>query len=213
MAQGAAVHLLPERGNVVSQLRYACTTCGTWVCDACGWKRPGASVAYRNHTCGRCSSQVGEIIPTMHTEKMWNSHNEGPLPEGHPFGTRPEGDLQAPFGRRTDAPAQESYRRVPVPRSGPYSRLDLTSWKRGVDDALKRYEREIVAVLREADDTQQETDEEGEAEVAWYYYRDRIEDALGLPRGVLNTRAGAASTEGIDTIVASLRAARQETEK
>lgn len=197
----------------MSQPRYACLTCGTWVCDACGWKRPGASVAYRNHTCGRCPGGKGEIIPTMHTEKMWSSHNEGPLPDGHPFGIRPEGDLQAPFGRRTDVPVQAPYRGVPVPLSGPYGRLDPASWKRGVDDAVKRYEREIVAVLREVDDAQQETDEEGGAEVAWYYYRDRIEDAMDLPRGVLNTRAGAASTEGIDTIVASLRTARQEREK
>jgi hypothetical protein len=44
----------------------------------------------------------------------------------------------------------------------------------------------VIAALREMDSTQQETDEYGGAEVAWYYYRDQVEDALGLDRGALD---------------------------
>lgn len=45
----------------------------------------------------------------------------------------------------------------------------------------------LTELLRELDSTQRETDEEGGAEVAWYYYRDKIEDAMGLDRGALDT--------------------------
>ena len=46
---------------------------------------------------------------------------------------------------------------------------------------------EIVKMLREMDETQQQTDEEGGAEVAWYYYRDNFEALLGLAPGALDT--------------------------
>jgi len=51
---------------------------------------------------------------------------------------------------------------------------------------------ELIRLLREMDSVQQETDEEGGTEVAWYYYRDEIETALGLPPGSLNTEGESA---------------------
>lgn len=44
---------------------------------------------------------------------------------------------------------------------------------------------QLVELLREMDEKQYETDESGGAEIAWYYYRDSIEDLLGLERGTL----------------------------
>lgn len=46
---------------------------------------------------------------------------------------------------------------------------------------------DLVRLLREMDRTQRETDESGGTEVAWYYYRDQIEDLLGLSRGALDS--------------------------
>lgn len=128
----------------MSQLRYACASCGTWTCDRCGWKRPGASVTYRNHTCGVCPGNTGQIVPTMHTERMWWLHNEGPLPTGYPYGKRPETAQPVRTGGpapKDTVPPREFYRGVPVPGTGPYSRLDVPSWKRGVDAALDRAPR------------------------------------------------------------------------
>lgn len=66
----------------------------------------------------------------MHTEKVWRMHNEGEqLP---PAGARPAPEPQV------SERAPEVYRGVPVPKQGPHQRLDLASWKRGVDDCLKR---------------------------------------------------------------------------
>jgi hypothetical protein len=45
----------------------------------------------------------------------------------------------------------------------------------------------LVELLQDMDRTQQETDEDGGREVAWYYYRDQVEDALGVERGTLDT--------------------------
>lgn len=45
----------------------------------------------------------------------------------------------------------------------------------------------LISLLRALDETQRETDEEGGAEVAWYYFRDKVEDVLGLDRGALDT--------------------------
>lgn len=50
---------------------------------------------------------------------------------------------------------------------------------------------ETITLLREMDRTQQETDESGGREVAWYYFREQFEDALGLDRGALDTDMGA----------------------
>lgn len=116
----------------MAEPRYACTFCGTWACFHCGWKRPGASVAYNNHMCGRCPSREGILTPTMHTERAWRRHNgyDGDLPEPHAYGVRPEGKF------RISETAPEYYRGYRVPGSGPYGRIDITSWKLGVDTAL-----------------------------------------------------------------------------
>jgi len=103
----------------------------------CGWKRSGAAVAYRGHTCGHCGGVSGRIAPTMHTEQMWGTHNDGSLPTGYPYGERPEGEAEAPFGQTVADDAPETYRGVLVPLRGPYAHTDIPSWKRGVDDALK----------------------------------------------------------------------------
>lgn len=47
--------------------------------------------------------------------------------------------------------------------------------------------RSLITVLRKMDEFQRETDDAGGAEVAWYYYRDAIEDVIGLKRGELDT--------------------------
>jgi len=45
----------------------------------------------------------------------------------------------------------------------------------------------VIQALRDIDWQQKETDWSGGAEIAWYYGRDSIEDALGLERGALDT--------------------------
>jgi hypothetical protein len=119
----------------MSQLRYACSQCGTWTCSHCGWSRPGASLLFKAHNCASCGQGVGTLVPTMHTAKMWWNHNgqEGTLPQGYPYGQRP-----AKPAPRDGGTERESYRGVLVPRTGPYARLDVASWKRGVDDVLDR---------------------------------------------------------------------------
>lgn len=124
----------------MSESRYACGRCGTWTCIECGWSRPGASALYQDQSCIKCPSREGTLIPTMHTERMWRKHNgDGALPEPYAYGERPMGDLVAPFGRRTASAGPEFYRGVRVPVTGPYTRLDVESFKRGVDAALDRY--------------------------------------------------------------------------
>jgi hypothetical protein len=46
---------------------------------------------------------------------------------------------------------------------------------------------EVIELLRAMDETQQQTDEEGGAEVAWYYFRENFEALLGLASGALDT--------------------------
>lgn len=60
----------------------------------------------------------------------------------------------------------------------------------------------LVEVLQDMDRTQQQTDEDGGREVAWYYYRDQIEDALGITRGTLDT----GERLSLDDIFTSVRA-------
>jgi hypothetical protein len=43
----------------------------------------------------------------------------------------------------------------------------------------------VVRILRDMDHTQNATEWAGGPEIAWYYMRDRVEDALGLERGAL----------------------------
>lgn len=64
----------------------------------------------------------------------------------------------------------------------------------------------LVELLRDMDCTQQQTDEDGGREVAWYYYRDQIEDALGLERGGLDT----GERLSLDDIFASVRGQVEE---
>lgn len=45
----------------------------------------------------------------------------------------------------------------------------------------------VISLLREMDKQQTHTEELGDREIAWYYWRDDIEDALDLPRGALDT--------------------------
>lgn len=52
---------------------------------------------------------------------------------------------------------------------------------------------ELIRMLREMDARQQATDEHGGREVAWFYWRNDFEDALGLPRGALNGRRASGS--------------------
>lgn len=126
----------------MAQPRYACNCCGTWTCAACGWKRPQASTNHREHACGACPSREGTITPTMHTETQWQRHNgyydnwNAPLPTPYPYGT------QAPAEQMTATTGPEFYRGIRVPRSGPYGRTDIPSWKRGVDDCLKHQQKE-----------------------------------------------------------------------
>lgn len=46
---------------------------------------------------------------------------------------------------------------------------------------------QLAALLRSMDSQQRDTDDAGQREVAWYYYRDEIEDMMGLPRGALDS--------------------------
>jgi hypothetical protein len=46
---------------------------------------------------------------------------------------------------------------------------------------------DLTILLYWMDATQQKTDDAGEREIAWYYFRDQIEDAMGLQRGDLDS--------------------------
>lgn len=71
------------------------------------------------------------MVPTMHTDRMWRNHNEGDLPHPYPYGQRPETSET-----RTSQAGPEYYRGFRVPGTGPYGRVDLSSWKLGVDAVL-----------------------------------------------------------------------------
>lgn len=124
----------------MSEPRYACGRCGAWTCSApgCGGQRPSTDIRYVDYPCTRCRGLAGTLVPTMHTAKMWAKHNDGPLPKAYPFGERPPAEKWGPgFGSRTVP--QPHYRGVPIPAAGPDDRLDIESFKRGVDAALERY--------------------------------------------------------------------------
>lgn len=46
---------------------------------------------------------------------------------------------------------------------------------------------QLIVLLYDMDRQQQSTDDAGQREIAWYYYRDEIEDVMGLPRGALDS--------------------------
>jgi len=48
---------------------------------------------------------------------------------------------------------------------------------------------QVVAELRAMDLQQQQTDERGQRELAWYYWRDGVERLLGLDAGALDMQA------------------------
>lgn len=119
----------------MSKPRYASRRCGTWKCSACDGLRANTDVRYVNYPCNRCRGLTGTLTPTMHTAKMWGTHNDGPLPMAYPYGERPSAGEWGPgFGSR-DVP-QPQYRGVPVPAD---IRLNPESFRRGVDAALERY--------------------------------------------------------------------------
>lgn len=67
------------------------------------------------------------------------------------------------------------------------ARADLESW-RAAGWKLPDM-RKLFTVLRGMDREQRRTDASGGRECAWYYRRDDVEDALGWPRGTLDTPA------------------------
>lgn len=117
----------------MAEPRFMCARCGTFVCDNCGGRRPTTDVRYCTYPCG-CRGLVGVLVPTMHTEKMWRTHNDGELPRPYPYGTTAGQDEWAPgFGPRTVP--QPTYQGVPRP--GPESDVtDMDSWRSGVNAAL-----------------------------------------------------------------------------
>ena len=121
----------------MAEPRYACGRCGTWTCVSCGWKRSVASRFYQGHFCIQCPSHEGVMQASMHTERMWRRHNDPdtPLPEPYPYGQRPSGEP------RTSDTGPEFYRGIRVPATGPYARLDVPSFKRGVDAVLDKKEK------------------------------------------------------------------------
>lgn len=46
---------------------------------------------------------------------------------------------------------------------------------------------QLTVLLYSMDKQQRITDDAGQREIAWYHYRDQIEDVMGLKRGTLNS--------------------------
>lgn len=46
---------------------------------------------------------------------------------------------------------------------------------------------QLTILLYSMDRQQRDTCDAGQSEIAWYYYRDEIEDVMGLPRGSLDS--------------------------
>lgn len=78
-------------------------------------------------------------MPTMHTARQWQRHNgyDTPLPVPYAYREHPPVEPGGPWGRRTATTGPEFYRGIRVPRDGPYARIDIASWKKGVDDCLR----------------------------------------------------------------------------
>jgi hypothetical protein len=57
----------------------------------------------------------------------------------------------------------------------------------------------LVRTLRGMDLQQQQTDERGQREVVWYYWRGQVEDALGLDCGALDM------TSYVDALVREIK--------
>lgn len=124
----------------MAEMRYTCGRCGTWICSACGGRRINTDVRYLNYPCP-CGNLSYVLVPTMHTERMWRTHNDGGLPFPYPYGQRPEPEnWPEGFGPRTIP--RPRYRGVPLPGPEDRSGTDMDSWRRGVDDALTRLREE-----------------------------------------------------------------------
>jgi hypothetical protein len=123
----------------MAEPRYACRRCGTWTCSVplCGGSRTNTDVRYVDYRCDRCWGLEGTLVPTMHTEKMWRTHNDGALPQPYPYGrTPPTSEWAAGFGPRSVTPPR--YRGVPLPGPELFGRVDIRSWSLGVDAVLDR---------------------------------------------------------------------------
>lgn len=62
--------------------RYACQTCGTWVCDKCGHKRLYANRRYSGIMCcakKTCWSRKGTWRVGYHTVDRWWDHNDADM--------------------------------------------------------------------------------------------------------------------------------------
>jgi hypothetical protein len=59
-------------------LRYpVCRTCGTWVCNRCGWRRAGASRHYPGvHTCHKCQGTDGHFDDMRHSSYAIREEHE-----------------------------------------------------------------------------------------------------------------------------------------
>jgi hypothetical protein len=55
-----------------------------------------------------------------------------------------------------------------------------------ISAVLAEHSEQVICLLRDMDETQRRTDHGGGAEIAWYYQRDALEDALELSRGSLD---------------------------
>lgn len=70
-----------------SMIEEACPACGTWTCDVCGWKRPGAS-RYHPQSCGRCGSITGYMVDVCHKGRRRDEHREVVMKHEESLGER-----------------------------------------------------------------------------------------------------------------------------
>jgi hypothetical protein len=160
----------------MAEPRYACRTCGTWGCSVplCGGSRASTDVRYVNYPCPLCRGREGVLIPTMHTARMWRSHNTGELPPAYPYGQRPEpGAWTEGFGPRTVPPVR--YRGIPMPDEP----VDTDSWRKGVD-AVRDVLRQTADLLQELNELELKKIRDGNAEQPWWYIRDQFAAVLGI---------------------------------
>lgn len=120
----------------MAEPRYVCGQCGTLVCSSCGRGRPNTDIRYMNYRCEHCWGREGVLVPTMHTERMWRTHNSGDLPDPYPYGQRPEPE-EWPDGFGPHTAQQPTYRGVPLPGPEQKNLVDMDAWRCGVDAALR----------------------------------------------------------------------------
>jgi hypothetical protein len=55
----------------------ACRTCGTWVCNRCGWRRGTAARHWDGvHTCHKCQGTSGHFDDVRHTNRATREDHE-----------------------------------------------------------------------------------------------------------------------------------------